>query len=134
MTGELNLAETDSSFSCVVTRVASAADPQTRTFTVEVSVPNLEQRLQPGAFAKAKFVIESSQAALRVPQSSLLSQEGVYSLFVVKNDTAYARTVTLGLKNETMIEVLTGVQSGEEVVSLGQGFLSNGYPVVRSEK
>ncbi len=134
MTGELHLAETDSVFSCVVTRVASAADPQTRTFTVEVSVPNLEQRLQPGAFAKAKFVIESSQAALRVPQSSLMSQEGVYSLFVVKNDTAYARTVTLGLKNETMIEVLTGVQSGEEVVSLGQGFLSNGYPVVRSEK
>ncbi len=134
MTGELRLAMVDSTFTCVVTRVASAADPQTRTFTVEVSVPNLDQQLQPGAFAKAKFVIESSQAALRVPQSSLMSQEGVYSLFVVKNDTAYARTVTLGLKNETMIEVLSGVQSGDEVVYLGQGFLSNGYPVVRSEK
>lgn len=134
MTGELHMAMADSTFNCIVTRVASAADPQTRTFTVEVSVPNLEQWLQPGAFAKAKFVIESSESALRVPQSSLLSQEGVYSLFIVKNDTAYARTVTLGLKNETMIEVLSGVQSGEEVVYLGQGFLSNGYPVVRSEK
>ncbi len=134
MTGELQMAMADSTFTCVVTRVASAADPQTRTFTVEISVPNLEQRLQPGAFAKAKFVIESSESALRVPQSSLLSQEGVYSLFIVKNDTAYARTVTLGLKNETMIEVLDGVQPGEEVVYLGQGFLSDGYPVVRSEK
>ncbi len=134
MTGELHMAMADSTYTCVVTRVASAADPQTRTFTVEVSVPNLEQRLQPGAFAKAKFVIESSESALRVPQSSLLSQEGVYTLFIITNDTAYARTVTLGLKNETMIEILNGVQPGEEVVYLGQGFLSDGYPVVRSEK
>ena len=134
MTGELHLAMADSNYTCIVTRVASAADPQTRTFTVEVSVPNLDQRLQPGAFAKAKFVIENSEAALRVPQSSLLSQEGVYSLFVVKNDTAYARTVTLGLKNETTIEILSGLEAGDEVVYLGQGFLSNGYPVVRSEK
>ncbi len=93
------MAMADSTYTCVVTRVASAADPQTRTFTVEVSVPNLEQRLQPGAFAKVKFVIESSESALRVPQSSLLSQEGV-SLFVVKNDTAYARTVTWEPKKE----------------------------------
>ncbi len=133
MTGNLHVALDDSVYTCVVTRVASAADPQTRTFTVEVSVPNLDGRLQPGAFAKAQFVIESSATALKVPQSALLSQEGVYSLYVVANDTAYARTVQLGLKNETMVEVLSGIKAGDEIVYLGQGFLSNGYPIVRSE-
>lgn len=134
MTGQLTQGMEGSPYNCAVTRVASAADPQTRTFTVEVSVPNPDQRLQPGAFAKARFVIESSETALRVPQSALLSQEGLYSLYVVKNDTAHVRTVTLGLKNDVAIEVLSGVEAGEEVVTLGQGFLSDGYPVVRSEK
>ncbi|MGB5107869.1 MAG: efflux RND transporter periplasmic adaptor subunit, partial [Candidatus Zixiibacteriota bacterium] len=133
MVGTLQVALDDSSYACTITRVASAADPQTRTFTVEVSVPNFDQRLQPGAFAKAKFVVESSESALKVPQSSLVSEEGVYSLYVVKNDTAYARTVDVGLKNEQNVEVLSGIEAGDEVVYLGQGFLSNGNPIVRSE-
>lgn len=133
MTGTLRVAADDSAYACTIMRVASAADPQTRTFTVEVSVPNLDQRLQPGSFAKAKFVVESSETALKVPQSSLVSEEGVYSLYVVKNDTAYARTVTVGLKNEHNVEVLSGIEPGDEVVYLGQGFLSSGYPIVRSE-
>lgn len=132
MTGTLGVAADDSAYACTITRVASAADPQTRTFTVEVSVPNLDQRLQPGAFAKARFTIESSESALKVPQTALLSEEGIYSLFVVRNDTAFARTVTVGLKNETTVEVLSGVAAGDEIVYLGQGFLASGYPITRS--
>lgn len=134
MAGELRVAVDDSVYACEVSRVASAAEPQTRTFTIEVVVPNPDGRLQPGAFAKAKFVIERAEQALKVPQAALLSQEGVNRLFVVKSDTAYARTVVLGLKNEHFVQVLSGVESGEEVVYLGQGFLSNGYPITRSEK
>jgi RND family efflux transporter MFP subunit len=133
MEGSLRVALDDSTYVCVVRRVASAADPQTRTFTVELSVPNLDGRLQPGAFAKAKFVIESSPTALKVPQSALMSQEGVYSIYIVAHDTAFARTVQLGLKNETTVEVLSGISAGDEVVYLGQGFLSSGYPILRSE-
>ena len=133
LAGSLSVASDDSAYACTITRVASAADPQTRTFTVEISVANLDQRLQPGAFAKAKFVVESSESALKVPQESLVSEEGVYSLYIVKNDTAYARTVTVGLKNDHTVEVLSGIEAGDEVVYLRQGFLSNGYPIVRSE-
>lgn len=134
MIGELKVAQDDSVYACRVSRVASAAEPQTRSFTIEISVPNPDGRLQPGAFAKAKFVIERADAALKVPQSALLSQEGVHRVFVVKSDTAYARTVELGLKNEHFVQVLSGVSAGDEVVYLGQGFLSNGYPITRSEK
>jgi membrane fusion protein, multidrug efflux system len=134
MAGELRVSLDDSVYSCRVSRVASAAEPQTRTFTIEIAVPNPDRRLQPGAFAKAKFVVERVEGALKVPQAALLSQEGVHRLFVVKSDTAYAHTVDLGLRNEHYVQILSGVSAGDEVVYLGQGFLSNGYPITRSEK
>ena len=63
-----------------------------------------------------------------------LKEEGIYTVFVVENDTAHARTVTVGIKNGVNAEISSGLKDGEEIVQLGQDFLSNGYPIVRSEK
>ncbi len=133
MEGTLRVAKDDSVYACKVTRISSAADPQTRTFTIEVTVPNPAGRLQPGTFAKARFAIASATKALRVPQEALISEEGIHTLYIVKNDTARVRTVTVGIYNETTVEILSGVVPGDEVVCLGQGFLSDGYPVVRNK-
>lgn len=132
--GTVEIPEYDTMLVCTVIRVASAADPQTRSFTVEVSIPNLEHQLRPGAFAKARFIIARSENATVVPEGSLISEEGVYSLYIVQNDTAYVRSVEVGVKNETSAQIISGVESGAEVVYIGQGFLSDGYPIVRSEK
>lgn len=120
-------------YPCRVTRVSSAADPQTRTFTIEASIPNTDRRLQAGTFAKARFVIERVTDALKVPQVALTSEEGVFSIFVVENDTARARTVSVGINNGSYAQILSGLTVGEEVVCVGQAFLSDGYPVVRAE-
>lgn len=134
MTGTVTVTGDTAHYDCVVTRIASAADPQTRTFTVEVTVANPDRRLQPGTFAKARFITESVDNAVRVPQSALISEEGIYTLFVVQNDTARVRTVTVGAKNEHSVQVVSGVNAGDEIVYLGQAFLSDGYPIIRSEK
>ncbi len=134
MTGRVTVAGDDSVYSCSVTKVADAAEPQTRTFSVEVLVPNADRRLQAGTFAKATFVVERRENILTVPASALLSNEGVMSLYIVKSDTARERTVSVGASNGASTEIRSGLSSGEEVVVLGQGFLSDGYPVMRSAK
>lgn len=134
MTGLLRAAGDDSVYTCTVTKVSDAADPQTRTFGVEVSVPNEGRRLQAGTFAKVTFVVERRGNVLTVPQVALQSSEGVMSLYVVKGDTARARTVSLGISNGIDAEIASGLSNGEEVVVVGQGFLSDGYPVTRSAK
>ena len=134
MNGSLRAAGDDSVYTCTVTKVSDAADPQTRTFSVEISVPNEGRRLQAGTFAKATFVIDRKDKVLRVPQASMISNEGVMSLYVVKNDTASSRTVTVGVGNGIDTEVLSGLSVGEEVVVVGQSFLSDGYPITRSAK
>lgn len=132
MTGSLRVSGDDSLHSCTVTKVSDAAEPQTRTFSVEVSVPNTNRRLQAGTFAKVTFVVERKDNVLTVPAAALLSSEGVMSLYVVKSDTAHQRTVGVGASNGEETEIRSGLSSGEEVVVVGQGFLSDGYPVMRS--
>lgn len=134
MTGALRVAGDDSVYNCTVTKVSDAAEPQTRTFSVEVSVPNASRRLQAGTFAKVTFVVERKENVLAVPSAALLSNEGVMSLYVVKSDTAHERTVGVGASNGKDTEIRSGLNSGEEVVVVGQGFLSDGYPVMRSTK
>jgi RND family efflux transporter MFP subunit len=134
MSGTLRAAGDDSVYTCTVTKVSDAAEPQTRTFSVEISVPNESRRLQAGTFAKATFVVERKDNVLRVPQASMVSNEGVMSLYVVKNDKAKSRTVTIGISNGAETELLSGLASGEEVVVVGQSFLSDGYPITRSAK
>jgi membrane fusion protein, multidrug efflux system len=134
MTGTLKVAGDDSLYSCAITKVSDAAEPQTRTFSVEISVPNSNRRLQAGTFAKATFVIERKDNVLMVPAAALLSNEGVMSLYVVKSDTAHERTVSIGASNGKDTEISAGLNTGEEVVVMGQGFLSDGYPVMRSAK
>ena len=109
MTGSLRVAGDDSVYICTVTKVSDAADPQTRTFSVEVSVPNTSRRLQAGTFAKVTFVVERKDNVSDSPAASLLSNEGVMSLYVVKNDTASARTVGVGVSNGTDTEILSGL-------------------------
>ncbi len=133
MTGELTVAGRSEKLVCTVTDIAGAADPATRTFAVEATLPNEAKELQPGTFAKVKFVIDSKQGVIAVARNALLSTEGIYSLFVVENDTAYSRGVTIGIVNDKHTEILSGLEVGEELVILGQNFLADGYPIVRSE-
>lgn len=131
MTGELRVAGSDKTYTSTVTDIAQAADPATRTFAVQVTLPNPQGELQPGTFAKVKFVVDSKKDVISVPRNALLSTEGIYSLYVVQNDTAYTRSVTIGIVNDKHTEIVKGLDAGEEVVTLGQNFLANGYPVVR---
>ena len=133
MIGELTVAGHSEKFVCTVTDVAGAADPATRTFVVDATLPNEAGELHPGTFAKVKFVIDSKQGVIAVDRNALLSTEGIYSLFVVENDTAYARGVTVGIVNDKHTEILSGLKVGDEIVILGQNFLADGYPIVRSQ-
>ncbi len=65
-----------------------------------------------------------------IPRLSVINTYGSWIVFVVDdNNIARRREVTLGIDNEEQIEVLNGLNIGENVVSTGQNFLSDGDPV-----
>ncbi|MHB8055050.1 MAG: efflux RND transporter periplasmic adaptor subunit [Candidatus Aminicenantales bacterium] len=109
-----------------VTVVNMTADPLSKKFGIEILADNPGLVLRPGTFGSVIFEVNSHDNALAIPQMAVLSDSYV---FVVENGKAVKRSVALGLKNTTMIEVLDGVKEGDQVIVEGNYGLVEGTPV-----
>jgi HlyD family secretion protein len=105
-----------------VTVVSPALDPNSTTAEVWVLAPNLGERLRPGSTVEVAIVTETILDALVIPAAALLpSPEGTgNSVLVVGADfLARRRTVEIGIRQPTVVQVLKGLDRGEQVVTVG---------------
>ncbi|MGD9647461.1 MAG: efflux RND transporter periplasmic adaptor subunit [Pirellulales bacterium] len=123
----------DRSFPGAVAWVNPAVDPDSRTFQVEVSVPNDEQLLRPGGFAKLSIVIRK-EPRLMVPTESIVRFAGVTKLFVVADGKVQAVPVEAGFEADGLVEIEGAVPVGAHVVTSGQSQLADGSEVVVRER
>ncbi len=120
-----------------ITQIAPSADPQSRTFDVEVSVPNPQDRLRVGGIASlALGETAPAKEALAVPLTAVVrdpDQPHAFAVLVAEGagDTATVRLrpVELGDAYGNMITVLKGVTRGERVVTTGTSYVKNGDTV-----
>jgi multidrug efflux pump subunit AcrA (membrane-fusion protein) len=64
-----------------------------------------------------------------VPQDAVILEGDKQVVYVVSDNTARRREVKLGLGNDEVVEVLSGVKEGEDLVVTGQDYLEDGVPV-----
>jgi multidrug efflux pump subunit AcrA (membrane-fusion protein) len=120
-----------------ISRVNRSVDRSSRTFTVEVVVPNADRRLSAGSFVKATIVTKTDDKAPTVPEESLVIFAGVTKVFVVADGkvhevpvrTGVSVEVTDGKKKRTWVEVEGEIPSGAKVVTSGQSRLAEGVGV-----
>jgi multidrug efflux pump subunit AcrA (membrane-fusion protein) len=86
-----------------------------------VEIPNPGERLKPGATARVAIIAETIQNTLVVPASALLNgDEGRTKVMVVTSDSvAHERAVAIGVRQGERVQILSGVQAGEQVVTSG---------------
>lgn len=103
-----------------VVKVDGNVNDLTRTFGVYISVDNHDLRLIPGITGYAR--LGNRHMALAVPTTAVINPVGDRAIvFVVdKDNRAHVREVRRGLMTEGMTELLSGVEEGEEVVTVGQ--------------
>jgi RND family efflux transporter MFP subunit len=126
-----------------VIQVHPAANPQSRAFTVRLQLDNRAQRIKPGMFGRARFVIERRPNALVVPHEAVLGPPEDSHVFVVdggganangSSDQAHARRVNVVVRARqgawAEIAAKTGALSeGERVVTIGHQRLEDGAQV-----
>ncbi|HQR05981.1 MAG TPA: efflux RND transporter periplasmic adaptor subunit [Gemmatales bacterium] len=118
-----------------VTRINPAIETATRTFEVEVQVPNPQGKLRPGGFAKAYIETHKDASAQVVPISALVSFAGITKIYVVDNGKAKAITVNLGVQTSDWVEILTPpLPKNAQVITSGQSALADGSPISIREK
>ena len=118
-------------FEGTVAVVNMTADPMTRKFDVQVYVDNPDLNLRPNTFGEVSVRVSTHDNALVIPQKAVLDNTFV---FVVGEDgTARKKSVALGLQDSVMVEILSGLETGEKVVVEGNFGLEEGDKLEVSE-
>ena len=120
----------------VITMIPSA-DRQKATVKVRIGFDRLDPRILPDMGVKVAFLRDEAPAGassptsprMLVPKTALRTVDGRQIVFVVKEDRAERRAVTVGLDNGEQVEVLAGVTAGERVVVEGPQTLKDGDKV-----
>lgn len=122
----------DEQFTGKVTRIYPTIDNSTRTFQVEVSLPNSDERIRPGMFARVTLPYDVANRVV-APDRAILKLMGsgdryVYIYNPADGTVRYSK-VELGRRMDAEYEILSGIESGDQVVVIGQNALSNGAKV-----
>lgn len=111
----------------VVTEIAPTADPASRTFLVKLALP-LMPGLRAGEFGRA-LVPVGETSVLRVPITAVVQRGQMELVFVVTNRQAQLRLVKTGKRVGNDVELVAGVNAGEQVVIENAAHLVDGQPV-----
>lgn len=105
-----------------VTVLSPALDPGSTTEEVWVEADNPRGELKPGTTANVSITARTIADALVIPASAILTKSnGQTSVMVVKSDSrAYSQSVKTGIKQGTLIQIVSGLQPGEQVIVTGQ--------------
>jgi len=120
-----------------VTVVSKIIDPGTRTFYIEAKVPS-NSNLKPNQVAKVHIKDYSNASAITIPMSTLQNDEtGKYVMLAVKEGdklVARKRTVTVGELYDDKLEVKSGLQAGDQLITEGFQNLYDGQLITTDKK
>lgn len=120
----------DELFKGTVTMVSPTIDTASRTFGVEITVPNPDSRILPGMFGRVTMEFGRSKHVV-VPDKAVVKQPGSgnHYVYVYSDGKVSYNQVQLGQRVADSYELLSGVDAGSEVVISGQAKLANGMEV-----
>lgn len=120
----------DEVFKGKVSLIHPTIDPATRTFVTEINIPNGDNRIRPGMFARVNIDFGNVNRVV-VPDQAVVKRSGSGDRFVYvyKDGKVSFNQVQLGRHMDTSYELISGVENGSEVVIAGQSRLKDGAPV-----
>ncbi|MBS3734159.1 MAG: efflux RND transporter periplasmic adaptor subunit [Phycisphaerae bacterium] len=116
-------------FSGVISRLSPELNRASRTVATTITVPNGDGRLKPGMYARVQVVLRRHADVPVVDDRALVVTEDATRVYVVRDGRIDVREVKIGLEQETVNEVIEGLEAGEKVVVRGHRLLSDGMAV-----
>lgn len=118
----------DVRFKGTVTYISDILDESTRTAKARVELNNTDRKLKPGMFATAKISTPSAgmKEVIAIPSSAIQKIHGKPSAFFVENENSFElRELELGKESGEFVEVLSGLNPGDDVVTEGGFYLKS---------
>jgi len=118
-------------FKGTVFRIHPTINAGSRTFTAEVKVPNRDENLRPGMFARVSLKLGEAEALI-VPSIAVLQQAGTNDRYVMLYNDGKAQRVSVQItaRHNDLLEINSpGIKGGEQLIYAGQSNLEDGDPV-----
>jgi len=113
-----------------IRRIFPSADPGSRLVPVEVALQGAEAReVRPGFLARVAFALGQTEGVKLIPLSAVVESSGQTSVFVVKDGKVERRPVETGLNSQGRVQVVSGLDEGESVVTIGTNNVRDGIEV-----
>ncbi len=119
----------DESFEGKVYAIDPRLDVGGRSLLVRALVPNNDQRLRPGLFARVTVLLQLKEDALSVPEQAIVPQGDSQFVFKIVGGTVQLTKVVTGTRREGRVEIVEGLSAGDQVVTAGQLKIRDGTPV-----
>jgi multidrug efflux pump subunit AcrA (membrane-fusion protein) len=117
-------------FSAAIRYVGATVDPQSRTFPIEVVMPNPRGVVKPEMVSNLAVARRELDSAVVVPRDALVRVEDGYAVFVAVDregaTVAEARPVRLGPSQRDMVVVESGLRPGDRLIVVGQKTVADG--------
>ena len=128
-TADVYVSAVGKSFTGTIRSVERAANIQTKLYTVTLGVPADVTGLLSGMFADVTFHTDVSENTIVVPTEAILTSGDVQYVYIVEDHTARYVEVSTGLTGSGVTEITSGLKAGQQLVTVGQAYLSDGAPV-----
>lgn len=127
-----------------VTQISPRLDPQTGLGEVVISITERGSSLYQGTLVQSIIKVKTNPGAVVIPRAALVENiqtliepesnsiqlKRTYSAFVVQDDSvALQNEVTLGIEQDNRVEILSGINPGDQIVITGQNNLSDSTKV-----
>ena len=119
----------DESFDGTVYAIDPRLDVAGRSLVVRAMVPNNEQRLRPGLFARITVLLQLKEDALSVPEQAIVPQGDSQFVFKIVDGKVQLTKVVTGTRREGRVEIVEGLSAGDQVVTAGQLKIRDGSAV-----
>jgi membrane fusion protein (multidrug efflux system) len=119
----------DETFEGKVYAIDPRLDVAGRSLLVRALLPNKDQRLRPGLFARVTVLLQLKEDALSVPEQAIVPQGDSQYVFRIINGKAALTKVVIGTRREGRVEIVDGLSAGDEVVTAGQLKIRDGSAV-----
>jgi RND family efflux transporter MFP subunit len=120
-------------FTGKITVVNPKVDPNSRTFKIKIEFPNPDFKLESGMFARVRIIDRKSENALLIPQRVIIEEGTLKKVFVVEDGRAVEKAITTDIVNHPLVEVKTGLEENDIVVTEGFYSLKDGIKVTIKE-
>ena len=116
-------------FTAKVAEVNPVLDTTSRSMGVKLVLDPPDNRIKIGMYCRVKLITESKAGVVEIPREAIVNRSGQESVFVVNGNTVENCPISVGITVDNMVEVVSGLTAGNEVVVSGQTLLDSGSKV-----